>query len=213
MPLPEGFPRIVSIIRSYEISVTIILQNLAQLKKLFEKDWEGILGNCDEFVYLGGEEHETHKYLSEKLGKKTIHTKNFSRSKGQNGSFTDQDNTKARELALPDEIRVMNEEQDRCLVFVRDQYPTIDAKYDLMKHPNIKLCSDGGAPRYLHNSLEIPPEYRLSEDMINRLLDESMADEDDGYDLQNYTNTEIGDLFINPEDQQLSMTAVAVADK
>lgn len=204
--LPDQFPKLVSVIRSYNISVTIILQNLAQIKKLFEKDWEGLLGNCDTTLYLGGSEKETHKYFSELLGKKTIHTKNYSRSRGQSGNYTDQDNTKGRELAMPEEVRLMNKDSDNALLFIRDEYPIFDRKYDIMSHPNIRLSADGGAPRYFHNHLEIPPECCLSVEELNAILDGIQYDEDDEYGFQNYDSGEIEDLFIHPEDELLGMT-------
>ena len=70
--LPDDFDKILAVMRSRNISVSIILQNIAQLKALFEKQWESIIGNCDEFLYLGGNEQSTHKYVSELLGKETI---------------------------------------------------------------------------------------------------------------------------------------------
>ena len=78
--LPTDFDKILSVMRSRGVSVSIILQNLAQLKALFEKQWESIVGNCDEFVYLGGNEKETHKYVSELLGKETIDTNTYGRA-------------------------------------------------------------------------------------------------------------------------------------
>lgn len=77
--LPDDFDKILSVMRSREVSVSIILQNLAQLKALFEKQWESIVGNCDEFLYLGGNEQSTHKYVSELLGKETIDTNTYGR--------------------------------------------------------------------------------------------------------------------------------------
>ena len=68
--LPNDFDKILSVMRSREVSVSIILQNLAQLKALFEKQWESIVGNCDSFLYLGGNEQSTHKYVSELLRKR-----------------------------------------------------------------------------------------------------------------------------------------------
>ncbi len=70
--LPDDFDKILSVMRSREVSVSIILQNLAQLKALFEKQWESIMGNCDEFLYLGGNEQGTHKYVSELLGRQRL---------------------------------------------------------------------------------------------------------------------------------------------
>lgn len=96
--LPDSFDSLLATMRSREISVSIILQNLAQLKALFEKNWESIVGNCDEFLYLGGNEQSTHKYVSELLGKETIDTNTYGENKGRNGSFTKNDQVQAREL-------------------------------------------------------------------------------------------------------------------
>ena len=86
--LPDGYARLQATMRSRNIMATIILQNISQLKALFKDDWEGIIGNADTFVYLGGNEQSTHKYISEQLGKETIDTKSSSQSKGRNGSFS-----------------------------------------------------------------------------------------------------------------------------
>lgn len=75
--LPDEFDKLLSTMRSREISVSIIIQNLAQLKALFEKQWESIVGNCDEFLYLGGNEQSTHEYVSKLLGKETIDTNSY----------------------------------------------------------------------------------------------------------------------------------------
>jgi len=65
--LPDEFDQLLSTMRSREISVSIILQNLAQIKALFEKTWESIVGNCDSFLYLGGNEQSTHKYAATRI--------------------------------------------------------------------------------------------------------------------------------------------------
>ena len=96
--LPTDFDKILSVMRSRGVSVSIILQNLAQLKALFEKQWESIVGNCDEFVYLGGNEKETHKYVSELLGKETIDINSYGQNTGRNGSYTRNFNQTGREL-------------------------------------------------------------------------------------------------------------------
>ena len=86
--LPDDFDKILSVMRSRGVSVSIILQNLAQLKALFEKQWESIVGNCDEFLYLGGNEQSTHKYVSELLGKETIDTNTYGKSSGRSGNYS-----------------------------------------------------------------------------------------------------------------------------
>ena len=96
--LPDEFDKLLSTMRSREISVSIIIQNLAQLKALFEKQWESIVGNCDEFLYLGGNEQSTHEYVSKLLGKETIDTNTYGRSRGRNGSYSTNYQLAGREL-------------------------------------------------------------------------------------------------------------------
>jgi type IV secretion system protein VirD4 len=146
--LPDSFDSLLATMRSREISVSIILQNLAQLKALFEKKWESIVGNCDEFLYLGGNEQGTHKYVSELLGKETIDTNSYGQNKGRNGSFTKNDQLQARDLMTPDEVRMLDNRYG--ILFIRGEYPVMDLKYDLMKHPKIAFTEEGGAQPFIH---------------------------------------------------------------
>ena len=147
--LPDGYARLQATMRSRNIMATIILQNISQLKALFKDDWEGIIGNADTFVYLGGNEQSTHKYISEQLGKETIDTKSSSQSKGRNGSFSQSFQQTGRDLMTPDEVRLLDNKN--AIVFIRGERPVIDEKYDLMKHPNVQFTEDGGAAPYVHS--------------------------------------------------------------
>ena len=149
--LPDGYARLQATMRSRNIMSTIILQNISQLKALFKDDWEGIIGNADSFVYLGGNEQSTHKYISELLGKETIDTRTSSQSKGRNGSFSQNFQQTGRELMTPDEVRRLDNKN--AIVLIRGEKPVIDEKYDILKHPNIHRTEDGGAPPYLHMPL------------------------------------------------------------
>ena len=149
--LPDGYARLQATMRSRNIMSTIILQNISQLKALFKDDWEGIIGNADSFIYLGGNEQSTHKYISELLGKETIDTKTSSQSKGRNGSFSQNFQQTGRELMTPDEVRRLDNKN--AIVLIRGEKPVIDEKYDILKHPNIHRTEDGGAPLYLHTPL------------------------------------------------------------
>lgn len=149
--LPDGYARLQATMRSRNIMSTIILQNISQLKALFKDDWEGIIGNADSFVYLGGNEQSTHKYISELLGKETIDTRTSSQSKGRNGSFSQNFQQTGRELMTPDEVRRLDNKN--AIVLIRGEKPVIDEKYDILKHPNIYRTEDGGAPPYLHTPL------------------------------------------------------------
>ena len=146
--LPDDFDKILSVMRSRGVSVSIILQNLAQLKALFEKQWESIVGNCDEFLYLGGNEQSTHKYVSELLGKETIDTNTYGKSSGRSGNYSTNYQISGRELMTPDEVRMLDNRY--ALLFIRGERPVMDFKYDIMKHPNVKLTADGGQPPYIH---------------------------------------------------------------
>lgn len=146
--LPDDFDKILSVMRSRGVSVSIILQNLAQLKALFEKQWESIVGNCDEFLYLGGNEQSTHKYVSELLGKETIDTNTYGKSSGRSGNYSTNYQISGRELMTPDEVRMLDNRY--ALLFIRGERPVMDFKYDIMMHPNVKLTADGGQPPYIH---------------------------------------------------------------
>ena len=147
--LPDGYARLQATMRSRNIMATIILQNISQLKALFKDDWEGIIGNADTMIYLGGNEQSTHKYISEQLGKETIITTSSSQGKGKNGSFSQSTQQTGRELMTPDEVRLLDNKN--AIVFIRGKRPVIDEKYDLMKHPNVIYTEDGGAAPYVHS--------------------------------------------------------------
>ena len=146
--LPDEFDKLLATMRSREISVSIIVQNLAQLKKLFEKEWESIVGNCDEFLYLGGNEQSTHEYVSKLLGKETIDTNTYGQSKGRGGSYSTNWQITGRELMTPDEVRMLDNRY--ALLFIRGERPIQDFKYDILKHPNVTLTTDGKAAPYQH---------------------------------------------------------------
>ena len=146
--MPDDFQKILSTMRSRGVSVSIILQNLTQLKALYEKDWESVVGNCDEFVYLGGNEQATHKYVSELMGKATIDTNTYGRSFGRNGNYSKNDQNAGRELMLPEEVRMLDNRY--ALLFIRGERPVKDLKYEILRHPNVALTADGQADPYVH---------------------------------------------------------------
>ena len=150
--LPDDFDKILSVMRSRSVSVSIILQNLAQLKALFEKQWESIVGNCDEFLYLGGNEQSTHKYVSELLGKSTIDTNTYGKSSGRSGNYSTNYQISGRELLTPDEVRLLDNQY--AILFIRGERPVLDFKYDILKHPNVVLTADGKAGVYRHGEVK-----------------------------------------------------------
>lgn len=137
--IPE-FPQKLSTMRKYEISSTIILQALSQIKALYKDNWEDLISNCDSLLFLGGSDKTTLEYISQTLDKETIRTVNTSRSKGKQGSFSTSYNKSGRELMTPSELRVMDNKN--CVYLLRGLDPFFSVKYDLKKHPNHSLCGD-----------------------------------------------------------------------
>jgi len=160
--LPDGYARLQATMRSRNIMSTIVLQNISQLKALFKDDWEGIIGNADSFIYLGGNEQSTHKYISELLGKETIDTRTSSQSKGRNGSFSQNFQQTGRELASVDELAVLD--GGKCILQLRGVRPFLSEKYDITKHPNYKYLSDADRrntfdiEKFLSTKLKVKPE-------------------------------------------------------
>ena len=149
--LPDDFDKILSVMRSRGVFLSIILQNLAQLKALFEKQWESIVGNCDEFLYLGGNEQSTHKYVSESLGKETIDTNTYGKSSGRSGNYSTNYQISGRELLTPDEVRMLDNRY--AILFIRGELPVMDLKYDILKHPAVDLTADGKDGVYQHGKI------------------------------------------------------------
>lgn len=149
--VPDDFENTLSVCRSMGFSFTIILQNMAQLKAKYEKLWESVAGNCDTFVYLGGNEIGTHKYVSERLGKETIYTQSHNRSYGKNGSYSTNEQTAGRDLMTPSEVGSLNKRLS--IIFVKGYDPIVDLKYNVWKHPNAKYTALGTLKNGLRKSL------------------------------------------------------------
>lgn len=142
----DSFQSALATMRSRGIFCSIIVQNIAQLKSMYKDSWESLVGPCDEFLYLGGNEQGTHKYVSELIGKETVETTSRSLSRGRSGSSSTSHQQTARDLMTPDEVRLLS--NDKALLFVRGERPVMDWKYNLLRHPNIRFTEDGGAPPY-----------------------------------------------------------------
>ena len=142
----DSFQSALATMRSRGIFCSIIVQNIAQLKSMYKDSWESLVGLCDEFLYLGGNEQGTHKYVSELIGKETVETTSRSLSRGRSGSSSTSHQQTARYLMTPDEVRLLS--NDKALLFVRGERPVMDWKYNLLRHPNIRFTEDGGAPPY-----------------------------------------------------------------
>lgn len=190
--LPDNFERILATMRSRRISVSIIIQNMAQLKALFKDSWENITGNCDTLLYLGGNEQSTHEYISKMLGKETIDTRTRGITKGQHGSSNTNYQNAGRELLTLDEVRLLD--NSNALIFIRGERPLIDKKFDILSHPNIAKTADGKAVPYKHSKsekyLQSDLSFTINEDLSNiKLL------EVDGNDVKTFD-------FKNPQQNQ-----------
>ncbi|MCM1497901.1 MAG: type IV secretory system conjugative DNA transfer family protein [Clostridium sp.] len=146
--LPDDYCSLLSTMRSREISSIIIIQNFAQLKALFKDTWETIPGNCDTFIYLGGNEQSTHKYVSELLGKGTIDKKSSGETKGRQGSSSRNYDVLGRELFTADEVRKLDNK--KCIIFIRGFDPIMDAKFVPFSHPAFSQTADGKGAPYVH---------------------------------------------------------------
>lgn len=152
--LPDDFDKLLATMRSRNVFVSIIIQNIAQLKNLFEKQWESILGNCDEFLYLGGNETGTHKMIAESyLGKQTIDLNTYGKSSGRSGNYSTNWQITGRELLDAAEVRMLDNRY--ALLFIRGELPVMDEKYNLLNHPNVKFTPEKGGAPYVHGGTEL----------------------------------------------------------
>ena len=193
--LPDEFDKLLSTMRSREISVSIIIQNMAQLKALFEKQWESIVGNCDEFLYLGGNEQSTHEYVSKLLGKETIDTNTYGKSQGKNGSYSTNYQLSGRELLMPDEVRMLDNRF--ALLFIRGENAVKDEKFDILKHPNVHLTTDGGADAFIHGMTDHSVAAITFEDDVG--MQASDLPEESDADIVIYSGEEIEELLSKEE--------------
>lgn len=144
--LPENFEKVLATCRGREISINIIIQNMAQIKAMFRDSWENLTGNCDTYIYLGGNESTSHEYISKSLGKETVDVKTRGVTHGRNGSSSNNFQSVGRELLTPDEVRMIDNNYE--VVIIRGERAVMDKKFALQKHRNIKFTEDGGAEPY-----------------------------------------------------------------
>lgn len=201
--LPDNFERILATMRSRRISVSIIIQNMAQLKALFKDSWENITGNCDTLLYLGGNEQSTHEYISKMLGKETIDTRTRGITKGQHGSSNTNYQNAGRELLTLDEVRLLD--NSNALIFIRGERPLIDKKFDILSHPNVAKTADGKAVPYKHSKsekyLRNDLSFTINEDLSNIKLLEVDGDNVKAFD------------FANPQTKQTEILEVTDNEK
>ncbi len=173
------FEELLATMRSMEISANVIIQNLSQLKKMYKDSWENVLGNCDSLLFLGGQEPTTLEHVSKTLGKETIDTRSRNRTKGKNGSTSENDGILGRELMTVDELKVMKDNE--CILFVRGLYPFFCDKFVIEKHPNYKLLEDSDKKNayLLSNIKSVKFQYEKENENLNtEPADESEKSED-----------------------------------
>ncbi len=150
-----NFETYIATMRGREISVNVVLQNVAQLKGLYKDNWETITGNCDTLLFLGGKEQSTLEYISKMIGKTTIDHRGMSESKGQNGSYSLQHQIIGRDLITPDEVGRLS--GGECIVSIRGEKPFRSRKFDIKRHVRYKLLSDyNKANSYAVGTRDIP---------------------------------------------------------
>lgn len=198
--LPDDFSKILSVMRSRAVSVSIVLQNIAALKALFEKEWEAIIGNCDEFLYLGGNEQSTHKYVSELLGKATIDLNTYGKSTGHSGNYSTNYQISGRELMTPDEVRMLDNRY--ALLFIRGERPILDEKIDILSHPNVALTTDGKEKPYRHGEVtKAVAGISLTDSLEGEIQAEDVG-EVDVQALELFSNEELETVFSQNKEEE-----------
>ncbi|MCM1244718.1 MAG: type IV secretory system conjugative DNA transfer family protein [Roseburia sp.] len=165
--MPANFDKVLATCRSRGIYCVPMLQSLAQIKQLFKDGaWEGVVGNCDTFIYLGGNEQSTFEYITKLLGKWTIDKKTSGESRGTSGSYSENMDVLGRELMMEYEVRLLP--QDECIIFVRGEEPLRDKKWFPWEYEEYKKAKSLGV-------YQKPDADQSADEEICRILnDESM---------------------------------------
>ena len=190
--------KLVAVIRSREVSLTLFYQQLAQCKAIYDKNAETILGNMDSVIFLGGRESSTIKEISENwLGKATISMQTDGRTRGQSESYSQNNQRLGRELMTPSELATMP--GDRCILQLRGLPPFYSKKYDLKQHPNYKYTAEADKQKNafsldkLINRRRRPGLAEECEVYEAAVPDEALTDEDE--DILNYDDLDDPDAF------------------
>ena len=155
------FTKKLATMRKYEISATVILQSLSQIKTLYKDDWEDLVGNCDSFLFLGAMSQDTLKSVSEMMGKMTQRVRSSSASRGGKSSVSNSYSEKGRDIMTPDELRRMPNE--KCIYMMRGEQPYYDLKHTFLSHPNYKYTSEGKEGSIYRLRIEKPQKFQKSQ--------------------------------------------------
>lgn len=154
-----NFVKILAYARSFGIGITPILQSLEQIKNMYKDEWGVIVDNCNELLYLGSITHmDTLEYMSKLLGRGTFDKRTTGRTRGRQGSSSENFDVIGRELMTPDEIRQLPKQN--CLLVIGGRSPFYSEKYDYPSHPNYRYTSDGNHAYSYRYTPEKPPEER-----------------------------------------------------
>ena len=123
-------------VRGLNVGITIGLQSLSQLKKVYKDSWETALDCCDYILFMGSQSKETLEYISSMIGKATYWTNNQSKSYGRNGSSSSAWSEVGRELATIDELSQLP--KGYCILKISGMHMFYSKMYDLEKHPRYK---------------------------------------------------------------------------
>ena len=191
--------KLVAVIRSREVSLTLFYQQLAQCKSIYDKNAETILGNMDSVIFLGGREASTIKEISENwLGKATISMQTDGRTRGNSESYSQNNQRVGRELMTPSELATMP--GDRCILQLRGLPPFYSKKYDLKQHTNYKYTAEADKKKNafsldrLINRRRRPGLNEECEVYESTVPDEALTDEDE--DILNYDDLDDPDAFV-----------------
>ena len=201
------FEELLATMRSMEISANVIIQNLSQLKKMYKDSWENVLGNCDSLLFLGGQEPTTLEHVSKMLGKETIDTRSRNRTRGRQGSTSENDGILGRELMTVDELKVLKDNE--CILFVRGIYPFFCDKFKIEKHPNYALLEDSAKENaYLLSDIHtVTAQSDIQDDADNGdLMTEPV--EEDGTD----TKGDSSDISEKDPDEDVEVVSVKNSD-
>jgi len=146
--VPDDFLIILPAVRKRNISISIFIQNMAQLRALFKDEWESVTGNCDTFLYLGGNEDSTLELVSKRLGNETLDKRSYGIARGGSGSSNENRDTMSHPLLSLNEVGKID--KNLCIAFMPGQDPLCDQKFRLKKHKNYKYTSFGKSPVYFH---------------------------------------------------------------
>lgn len=203
------FTKKLATMRKYNISATVIIQNLSQLKAMYKDDWETITGNCDSLLFLGGKEWTTLQSISDMLGKATITVQNHGRSTGSKGTGNLNYNVTARNLMTPEEISVMDNSD--CILFIRGESPFFGKKYIYDKHPRYKTTGDANKD-YIFDYTKMP-EYdckRVENKMTQNEKDAAVSHEKGEREWNTLPN---GEKFQESTDQEEVLNQIGYPDE